>query len=136
MGPNGQSIEDILASIKLVIAEETVESANNAAAPGDASAEDAADDVLELTRPIDPPADAPLSATTLVSPGTADASRQALAYLSALNLKGGEPGDDTLHGLVRELLKPMLKAWLDAELPTLVERLVVQEIARLGAGRS
>jgi cell pole-organizing protein PopZ len=37
----------------------------------------------------------------------------------------------TLEDLVREMLKPMLKAWLDANLPDMVERLVRAEIERL-----
>ena len=37
----------------------------------------------------------------------------------------------TLQDLVRETLRPMLKAWLDDNLPTLVERLVLAEIERM-----
>ena len=37
----------------------------------------------------------------------------------------------TLQDLVREMLRPMLKSWLDDNLPTLVERLVVAEIERM-----
>ena len=42
----------------------------------------------------------------------------------------------TLEDLVREMLKPMLKAWLDDNLPGLVERLVRAEIERVSRGRS
>jgi len=42
----------------------------------------------------------------------------------------------TLEELVREMLKPMLKAWLDDNLPGLVERLVRAEIERVARGRS
>ncbi|PLX39352.1 MAG: DUF2497 domain-containing protein [Hyphomicrobiales bacterium] len=41
----------------------------------------------------------------------------------------------TLEDLVREMLRPMLKTWLDDNLPTLVERLVRQEIERVSRGR-
>jgi cell pole-organizing protein PopZ len=41
----------------------------------------------------------------------------------------------TLEDLVRELLRPMLKTWLDDNLPNLVERLVRAEIERLSRGR-
>lgn len=131
-----QSVEDILDSIKRMMAEETPPSPSpsprRAADPGD-------DDVLELTRPIAPPPPRAPSAAdpgrTIVSAGTADASRQALAYLSSLKLRSGDVADDSLAGLVRELLKPMLKAWLDVELPAIVERAVVQEIARMTAAR-
>jgi cell pole-organizing protein PopZ len=40
----------------------------------------------------------------------------------------------TLEDLVREMLQPMLRSWLDDNLPTLVERLVLVEIERI-AGR-
>jgi cell pole-organizing protein PopZ len=42
----------------------------------------------------------------------------------------------TLEDLVREMLRPMLKAWLDDNLPGLVERLVRAEIERVSRGRS
>lgn len=41
----------------------------------------------------------------------------------------------TLEDLVQELLKPMLKTWLDDNLPPLVERLVRAEIERVARGR-
>jgi cell pole-organizing protein PopZ len=41
----------------------------------------------------------------------------------------------TLEDLVREMLRPMLKSWLDDNLPGLVERLVRAEIERVARGR-
>jgi cell pole-organizing protein PopZ len=41
----------------------------------------------------------------------------------------------TLEDLVREMLQPLLKTWLDDNLPELVERLVRTEIERLSRGR-
>lgn len=41
----------------------------------------------------------------------------------------------TLEDLVREMLRPMLKTWLDDNLPGLVERLVRSEIERVARGR-
>lgn len=41
----------------------------------------------------------------------------------------------TLEDLVREMLRPMLKSWLDDNLPGLVERLVRNEIERVSRGR-
>jgi cell pole-organizing protein PopZ len=41
----------------------------------------------------------------------------------------------TLEDLVKEMLRPMLQHWLDNNLPTLVERLVRQEIERVARGR-
>jgi uncharacterized protein len=40
----------------------------------------------------------------------------------------------TLEDLVREMLRPMLKIWLDENLPRLVERLVRAEIERISPG--
>ena len=37
----------------------------------------------------------------------------------------------TLQDLVREMPRPMLKSWLDDNLPTLVERLVLAEIEQM-----
>jgi uncharacterized protein len=42
----------------------------------------------------------------------------------------------TLDDLVSEMLRPMLKAWLDDNLPDLVERIVRDEIERVSRGRS
>ncbi len=41
----------------------------------------------------------------------------------------------TLEDLVTEMLAPMLKGWLDDNLPSLVERLVKEEIDRVSRGR-
>lgn len=41
----------------------------------------------------------------------------------------------TLEDLVQDMLKPMLKEWLDTNLPPLVERLVREEIERVSRGR-
>ncbi|NLH81169.1 MAG: DUF2497 domain-containing protein, partial [Phyllobacteriaceae bacterium] len=41
----------------------------------------------------------------------------------------------TLEDLVQEMLRPMLKGWLDENLPTMVERMVRAEIERVTRGR-
>lgn len=41
----------------------------------------------------------------------------------------------TLEDLVKEMLRPMLKSWLDDNLPGLVERIVKAEIERVSRGR-
>jgi cell pole-organizing protein PopZ len=40
-------------------------------------------------------------------------------------------GGKTIEDLVKEMLRPMLKDWIDRSLPPMVERLVEREIARL-----
>jgi cell pole-organizing protein PopZ len=42
----------------------------------------------------------------------------------------------TLEDLVREMLRPMLKSWLDDNLPGMVERIIKAEIERVSRGRS
>jgi hypothetical protein len=42
----------------------------------------------------------------------------------------------TLEDLVREMLRPLLKSWLDDNLPGIVERLVRAEIERVSRGRN
>ena len=40
-------------------------------------------------------------------------------------------GERQLQDMAQELLRPMLKQWLDSNLPPLVERLVREEIERV-----
>jgi uncharacterized protein len=187
--PNQEpSMEDILASIKRIIAEdseavgvrpaklrreamaavassplvapvedrepepeERVEEPEvHAAEPvAEAEAEPAAEpadtpDVLELTSPMPEAdtADAPQTATKapfapagalegLLSSTSAEASRSAFAALSQLQVRSDEGKSNTLEGLVADLLRPMLKDYLDRELPGIVERLVSAEVKRL-----
>jgi cell pole-organizing protein PopZ len=152
---NEPSMEDILASIKRIIAEDGATALNaprgkaalrdEPASPAVGSPEEAEAEAvapspehpaapetppLELNEPVAPPA-----AATLVSPNAAQASRQSLATLSAMVIRpdpeAESPPGNTLEAMVRELLRPMLKDWLDAKLPELVEALVSREIARI-----
>jgi cell pole-organizing protein PopZ len=123
------SMEEILASIKRVIAEDSrapgaASPRSRRSVPADIPPED---DVLEL--------DDPVSETSgLLSSDAAAASRERLAALSALRRE--MPADTgALDAVVREMLKPMLKEWLDEHLPAIVEQLVTREIARI-TGRS
>jgi len=82
----------------------------------------------EKPRPIVPPP----SNRRLVSPRTAAAVDSAFNSLAHTVLVQNAR---TLEDLVREMLKPMLKNWLDDNLPTMVERLVRAEIERVSRGR-
>jgi uncharacterized protein len=123
-GAPDQSMEDVLASIKRIISAD-VEAARRLPASRIAPADPDQDDVLEL-------GEAPTAAAgeALLSGRAEQASKAALAALAGLRI---DPGADanTLDGLVRELLRPMLKDWLDANLPDIVERVVAREVARL-----
>ena len=67
----------------------------------------------------------------ILSPVTAQATRGPLEQLSRLIVRPEPPGSDTLEGMVREMLRPMLREWLDANLPRMVEEMVQREIARI-----
>lgn len=68
----------------------------------------------------------------LLEPAARAASSQAFAQLNKL---GFEADNGTVEGLIREMLRPMLKGWLDENLPSIVERLVQTEIERVSRGR-
>jgi cell pole-organizing protein PopZ len=123
------SMEEILASIKRVIAEDgraLPARPARGSRPVAAPAADPDEDVLELSDPVS-------DADGLISEDAAAASRQSLAALSALRERSetASAGDGPLEAVVREMLKPMLKDWLDRNLPEMVEELVTREIARI-----
>jgi hypothetical protein len=157
------SMEEILSSIKRIIAEEGEVAPGRQRRPLRPTAPSphrpAEDEVLELRDPVPEPArpaappprtpePEPVAAAPAPSPAappsppepivsreTAAATRDALGQLSRLLVKP-EPGSDgTLEGLVRDMLRPMLRDWLDAHLPALVEEIVSREIAKITAGR-
>ena len=45
--------------------------------------------------------------------------------------EAGTENPNTLEGLMKELLRPMIKEWLDANLPSIVERKVEEEVQRI-----
>lgn len=73
-----------------------------------------------------------LELETLISPAT-DASVNSAFNLLAHTVLSQNAR--TLEDLVKDMLKPMLKAWLDDNLPVVVERLVRAEIERVSRGR-
>lgn len=85
--------------------------------------------------PAAEPAPEARAADTILSPRTADASRGSLDALSRLIVKPEVAGSDSLEGLVREMLRPMLREWLDSHLPAMVETMVSREIARITGAR-
>jgi len=78
------------------------------------------------------PAEALPSGRQLLSP-MADAAVSASFGDLANTLLSGQAR--TLEDLVKDMLRPMLKAWLDTNLPPLVEKLVRDEIERVSRGR-
>ena len=88
----------------------------------------------------------PVGDPSLVAGGVAGSAAHAFARLSQVVQESllppsaaearpaAEAGGKTVEDLARELLRPMLKDWLDRNLPALVERMVEREIARLTRG--
>lgn len=181
------SMEDILSSIKRIIADESEGAARarrtiarpmqHAEAPREGADGEPGESVLELSDPIggsEPePAAQPIprpavshaftsaaqaaaasaahaAATSAaqqasaseetpaqrVSRETVQATRGALDTLSRLVVKPEPEADNTLEGLVREMLRPMLSSWLDQNLPGIVEQAVAREIAKITASQS
>ena len=101
-----------------------------------APVEPAAPKVVWTQPAVDPAALAPppepaTAEEPLVSAETNQVVSAAFDTLSAsLALQGAELAEN----MTREILRPMLKAWLDEHLPSLVERLVRAEIQRVARG--
>lgn len=101
-----------------------------------------------VPEPVGSPAPAKATATVAQAPiqpcernpGEALMSRRAeasvsdaFAQLAAAHAASRSP---TVEDLMKEMLRPMLKAWLDENLPDLVERLVQAEIKRVTRGQA
>ena len=80
-----------------------------------------------------PVEDAPMMTSASISgTSTADAVAGSLGKLLSKVEFGEEAGgNNTIEGVVREMLRPMLKEWLDANLPSIVEKQVEVEVARI-----
>lgn len=134
------SMEDILSSIRRVIARDDAPGAMREALAA------ANEDILDLndaeaeTAATD---EAAPSAEELVSTASADAARQSLEALTAAITPAATaavaqvapiPGR-SMEDVVLEALRPMLKDWLDTNLPDMVEAMVAKEISRITGRR-
>ncbi len=145
------SMEEILASIRRIISEE-------GGAPGGeargASVSAEKENILELTDvvqddgsvakidkppPNEPEPAGPEGGGDLLSEQAATTAGGSLAELATLIAREHSRRDNlslgatsrTLEDLVRDMLRPLLREWLDENLPGLVERLVREEIEKL-----
>jgi cell pole-organizing protein PopZ len=128
------------------------------APPKSAASQPAAPDVLDLTEsmtsPTPPPGPAPSFRTIDANPDVVFANRPEppppvpdRGLISGETVKAVDSAFNTLahtvigqnartlEDLVREMLRPMLKSWLDDNLPGMVERIVRAEIERVSRGR-
>ncbi|MEO5640546.1 MAG: DUF2497 domain-containing protein [Sphingomicrobium sp.] len=135
-GAREPSMEDILASIKKVIAEEKE---LRAAAPPPlpiADEDEPEDDVLELDDPV-AGAPAPIREPVDLGPPLAsdeavDTSRQKLAALQEVAAAAPPPPlVNPFESMVRDMIRPMMKEWLDAHLSDIVDDHVRREIGRI-----
>jgi uncharacterized protein len=149
-------MEEILASIRRIISEEeqapTAEPVLDLTQTDEPPAEDdivfeAVEQVVaeETYTPAPTPAPTPTQIETIMpshatavtptgdsilSSPTANAAAGSLARLAGTLRISDTPGQ-TVEGVVRELLKPMLKDWLDKNLPAIVESRVEAELERI-----
>jgi cell pole-organizing protein PopZ len=128
-GAREPSMEDILASIKRVIAEE--KEVRAAAPPPEPEADE--EDVLELDESMTAPPPIPLDlGPPLLEEEVADESRHRLEELASVAASAPpQPQVNPLEELVREMLRPILKQWLDDHLPNIVDDHVKREIHRI-----
>jgi len=143
-------MEEILASIRRILAED------EGVAPAGARSR-ADDDVLDLTEAIAAdgavhhiPAGRAAAARTLpdgrlepapprpdnagerlVSAAESGAAAAAFARLTTVPPEPRRGAENGLEDVVRDMLRPLLQAWLDENLPGMVERLVRAEIGRV-----
>jgi len=155
------SVEEILESIKKVIARDNRDSAAEARragpvrdpAPDQARGQvrempridfsdsgypdsDETDEVLELGESAELASDDVADDAPLLADNVRQSMQDSLAALSMLAQPGVAPqivrsGETSLEGMARDLLRPALAEWLDKNLPPLVERMVAAEIARI-----
>lgn len=187
------TMEEILASIRRIISEDSSEPAKPAATPVSAKVSPPQEDVLELSevvadeefnepphyeepvqvqpaptvhhnKPFEvvheprepvvtptPPRREPTPPRPVVQESevmlvekeesglvSSNASSKAIAAFSQLarSMPVVKSEGRTLEDVVQDMLKPMLKEWLDEHLPQTVERLVQEEIERLGRNQA
>jgi len=130
--PREPSMEDILASIKRVIAEEKeVRAAVSRPLPDSFNENEDDEDVLELDHPVEPepPVD---TGPPLLDAIAADTSRMMLDQLTVVAAAAPPaPTVNPLEEMLRDMLRPVLKQWLDDNLPRIVDEHVRREISRI-----
>jgi len=122
--PHEPSMEEILASIRRIIAGDQALLASESELRGEAPRPDPNGEAFE-------PGSRSGAGRTFVSTATDGSVGAAFNALLASRFVQHR---DVVIGLTREMLRPMLKTWLDDNLPGIVERLVTAEIERVARG--
>jgi len=146
------TMEEILASIRRIISEDEAPAAAPGAEAESVTPPEEKEEVLDLVDPIAPvethgdidvfvapsppaPADMPVASSSaepdesLISNQAAGAAANAFGSLSAAIAMPKE--GRSLEDVTRELLRPLLKAWLDENLPRIASARVEEEVARI-----
>lgn len=144
------SVEEILASIKKVIARDNRETsqAERRRREGagvvfeQSGTRSEGETILDLgeAEELDDEDPQGRDSGPLTTDTAARSMRESLEALAMIAEPGAPPqivrsGETSLEGLVRDMLRPMLAEWLDRNLPDTVERLVKAEIARIAGKR-
>ena len=135
------SMEEILASIRSIIADDREPAAARPAAKPEAA---------PSGPPIEPPTPkvvwsqpepqaqsfGPTGVPAVEEPTllSEEADEAVSAAFEALSTSLALQSTELAENAAREILRPMLKAWLDENLPSMVERLVRAEIQRVARG--
>ena len=124
------SMDEILSSIKRIIADD--DRSRPATKRAKSVAREEEEEVLELTTA----AENAIAEDRLLDDSKAQNLRHSFSALQTLSEPGVAPqivrsGETSLEGLTRDLLRPMLKDWLDTHLPPIVEAMVEREITRI-----
>lgn len=95
--------------------------------------------IPEVRRPVplaEKPAASPSPEPVVEAPLVSAATDSAVSAAFGNLVHAAQPSSaQTLDDLVKDMLRPMLKSWLDSNLPPLVERLVREEIERMARRR-
>ncbi len=143
------TMEEILASIRKIISDEQIAPTSESVRPtlaaervepqASAPAQPPfrpSTDVLELTDSMENATLRPSSSfEKLISDEAEDVTTAKLSALTGMMTRNYPGSENTLEGLVQEMLRPMLKMWLDQHLPDMVETIVTREISRI-SGRA
>jgi cell pole-organizing protein PopZ len=119
-----------------IVFEDTKAEAPPVAAPPPAAPPMAAAPAPQPAPPPQPrvapaPTPAPQAPTdTIVSEPAAYVTADAFSRLAG-SVRVADSPNQTLEGLIRQLVRPMLKEWLDAHLPSIVEAKVEAELDRI-----
>lgn len=130
-----QAVDNAIAAEEVFDLTEKVEDADTA--PPQTATEPAPQidlqEVAEMTEPVDT---VPAGSDTLLSEEASTAATAALSKLLAGNVAvqrddASRVGSVTLEDIAREQMTPLIKSWLDQNLPRIIEGIVAKELEKI-----